>query len=46
VYSEVVSMSGSHYSQTLDLNHLDNGMYILSIESPDINVFRKLIIRK
>jgi len=46
VYSEVVTISGRQYTQTLDLGHLDNGMYILSIESPDINVFRKLIIRK
>jgi len=46
VYSESVAISGSQYIQTLDLSHLDNGMYILSIESPDLNVYRKLIIRK
>jgi hypothetical protein len=46
VYSQSVAISGSQYIQTLNLSHLDNGMYILSIESPDLNVYRKLIIRK
>jgi hypothetical protein len=46
VYSESIAISGSQYIQTLDLSHLDNGMYILSIESPHLNVYRKLIIRK
>jgi hypothetical protein len=46
VYSQSIAISGSQYIQTLDLSHLDNGMYILSIESPQLNVYRKLIIRK
>jgi hypothetical protein len=46
VYSESIAISGRQYIQTLDLSHLDNGMYILSIESPHLNVYRKLIIRK
>jgi len=46
VYSERIAIGHSSYSQTIDLSHLDNGMYILSIESPEANVFRKLVIRK
>jgi len=46
VYSERIAIGHSSYSQTIDLSHLDNGMYILSIESPEVNVFRKLVIRK
>ncbi len=46
VYTEVVTLDAKKLSKTLNLNHLSNGNYILSLESNDGLNIKRIVIQK
>ncbi len=46
VYSEQVALGTTRFTKTVDLNQLESGLYILSVEGVEFSVFRKIIIRR
>jgi hypothetical protein len=46
VYSEAIQLATNASTHTLNLGHLPNGTYILSIESKDDKMYRRIIIQR